>query len=1119
MKFGTLEIKNIASISEATISFDNSPLSSEPLFLICGATGSGKSTILDAICLALYGTAPRLEGYGNESYKDQKLNLTGDSDNVRLSHPCQLVRRDTGEAFARLSFVGNDNKHYTAMWHASRGAKKRLDVKLKAENTLYCRESDTTINKRVSEEIARPEIVGLKFEEFCRTTLLAQGAFTRFLNCKSNEKSDILEKLTGTEIYSRISREIYLTYTGKNREYELKKTAIDAQKLLSYEERKEKQLLIKKEENLIAKLKQESHETEKKLTWLKTHQQYETAKKDEEKRLAEANEKACTPTAEANRRLLAEWNISEELRNNNNQLKSLLPERVNNQQQQKLLHKEYQQLATGQVAMQQMLQTLVEQQTVLQQRLTNAAKDIPMYENAGFLTAQMQEFLRKTAEKGKIGKELLQHKQQLPQTTETIDKLTAERKHIEVQLMEKENERQRIAEEQKLQPSTATLNSRKEKIDRLATITKDIKLTTERYNNEEAKQEDIKQKMQTASKNLILVEKEKSEAETSRQQQEELYNTMHLRIDNHAKALRAKLKSGDECPVCGEKIRHLFHDKEVLELLQPIEQQRNNAIKLHEEKVTEYNNLIAQTQSYKTLGEDVIQQLTTIAKEKKALELQFESLCSELLIDVQNEDISTFIENECNAITIQQQKNDTLAKNILDISEQIVKLRQPLTILLDNIAKSMALREQIRSAITQEEQQLANIEKIIEQISNEINATITIDEWQKDIQKTIVELQNRSAAYSNAKERNTLIQQEIKKHTEQIARINYYRTKVENSFTHWKIDSNVTPSEQQAEDLDHQWNKLANKCELLYNNIQRTEKSIGECEAAIETFYISHPEIDRTSRVLTCLYEEIQQIEAIEKQMQQDIEKSKVLVTEWQKRCEELLQNKPAIHEEDTIDSLMNKKADIDEQRSLAEQRAGAISGELKQDDDKATLLIKEREDAARLYNEASKWKRLSDIFGSAEGGKFKSIAQSYILEQLLENANYYLRRFTTQYELTTQPGSLVILITDKTENNITRPVNTLSGGESFMVSLALAFGLSSLNHNKFTPDTLFIDEGFGTLSGDYLNTVIETLEVLHSIGNRRVGIISHVNELYERIPTRIEVKKQRGASRVEVVG
>jgi exonuclease SbcC len=87
------------------------------------------------------------------------------------------------------------------------------------------------------------------------------------------------------------------------------------------------------------------------------------------------------------------------------------------------------------------------------------------------------------------------------------------------------------------------------------------------------------------------------------------------------------------------------------------------------------------------------------------------------------------------------------------------------------------------------------------------------------------------------------------------------------------------------------------------------------------------------------------------------------------------------------------------------------------------------------------------------------------------------------------------------------------------MVSLALALGLSSLNGNNLTPDTLFIDEGFGTLSGNCLNTVIETLEVLHSIGNRRVGIISHVSELYERITTRIEVKNRTGVSDVTIVG
>ena len=614
MKFGTLEIKNIASISDATISFDSSPLSSEPLFLICGATGSGKSTILDAICLALYGTAPRLEGYGNESYKDQQLNLIGDSDNVRLSHPCQLVRRDTGEAYARLSFVGNDNRHYTATWHASRGTKKRLDVKLKAENTLYCHESDTTINKRVSEEVARPAIVGLKFEEFCRTTMLAQGAFTRFLNSKSNEKSDILEKLTGTEIYSRISREIYQTYTVKAREYELKKAAVDAHKLLTTEERETKLRSIKDEEVLIATLKQKSDEIGKKLIWLKNRQEYETARKEEEKRLGASMEKASTPAAEADRRLLAEWNISEELRNSHGRLNALLPERTSNNRQQEQLHKEYTHLASGQAAMQETLQTTITRQANLSQRLENAAKDVPMYEKAGYLTAQMQELIRKISEREKTTREREKHLQQLPQIAETIEKLTSGRKKIEDELIAKENERQRTVEEQKLQPTNATLNNLKEKLESLATTIKEIKQATERYRNTENKLHEIKKEQQAANDRLILLEKEKNEAETARREQEELYNTMHLRIDNHAKALRARLKAGDECPVCGEKIRHLFQDKELLELLQPIEQQKNNAIKLHEEKVTEYNNLTAQIKSHTTLSDDTARQLVAIRR-------------------------------------------------------------------------------------------------------------------------------------------------------------------------------------------------------------------------------------------------------------------------------------------------------------------------------------------------------------------------------------------------------------------------------------------------------------------------------------------------------------------------
>lgn len=105
-------------------------------------------------------------------------------------------------------------------------------------------------------------------------------------------------------------------------------------------------------------------------------------------------------------------------------------------------------------------------------------------------------------------------------------------------------------------------------------------------------------------------------------------------------------------------------------------------------------------------------------------------------------------------------------------------------------------------------------------------------------------------------------------------------------------------------------------------------------------------------------------------------------------------------------------------------------------------------------------------------------------------------------------PDSLTILVRDRYNGNVERPADMLSGGESFVVSLALALGLSSLNNNTFSADILFIDEGFGTLDASILEDVMATLNRLHEIGNRRVGIISHVETLRERIPVKISVEK-----------
>ena len=172
-----------------------------------------------------------------------------------------------------------------------------------------------------------------------------------------------------------------------------------------------------------------------------------------------------------------------------------------------------------------------------------------------------------------------------------------------------------------------------------------------------------------------------------------------------------------------------------------------------------------------------------------------------------------------------------------------------------------------------------------------------------------------------------------------------------------------------------------------------------------------------------------------------------------------------------------------------------------------------------KACEEMNNWHLLHQSFGSSDGKKFRNIAQSYVLRHLLVGANHYLRQLTDRYELECNPGSLTILIRDKEAGGITRPTTTISGGEGFLISLSLALGLSSLSKKALAMDTLFIDEGFGTLDHTYLSTVMDTLERLHQLGGKKIGIISHVESLKERITTQIQVIKENNtASRVEVV-
>ena len=218
---------------------------------------------------------------------------------------------------------------------------------------------------------------------------------------------------------------------------------------------------------------------------------------------------------------------------------------------------------------------------------------------------------------------------------------------------------------------------------------------------------------------------------------------------------------------------------------------------------------------------------------------------------------------------------------------------------------------------------------------------------------------------------------------------------------------------------------------------------------------------------------------------------------------------------------LEKEKADLSTENDRLVGLVAEISGKLSKNTENVQLLEKRAEELKRATAVFEKWNLLNGYFG---GSRFQTLVQTYILRPLLNNANIYLERITDRYKLTCSEENeqLSILVLDRYNKDQIRSVAVLSGGERFMISLALSLALSSLNRPDMNVNILFIDEGFGTLDAKTLESVMGTLEKLQEMvgeSNRRVGIISHREELESRVPTQIKVvKKGEGRSRVEII-
>jgi exonuclease SbcC len=304
-------------------------------------------------------------------------------------------------------------------------------------------------------------------------------------------------------------------------------------------------------------------------------------------------------------------------------------------------------------------------------------------------------------------------------------------------------------------------------------------------------------------------------------------------------------------------------------------------------------------------------------------------------------------------------------------------------------------------------------------------------------------------------------------------------------------------------------------------DVLRLTASAQEYQQRLEAFYAEHAGI--TEAMITALNAYTAQGisrsgKALDEARSRELEQ-KTLLQAAVKQQEEHRQHKPEFAEGETAEALGVRLQESDRQMTEANIRKGALSQELKTDSEDKQRLGAMRADADRKKTDYQKWSRMNALIGDATGSKFRKIAQSYVLTSLIHSANGYMRTLTDRYTLKVAPGTFIILLEDAYQGYVCRAGSTISGGESFLVSLSLALALSDIGQ-QLAVDTLFVDEGFGTLSGEPLENAVSTLRSLHSKSGRHVGIISHVEELQDRIPVQIQVLQDsnHSSSRVRIV-
>ena len=1221
MRILRLRIQNLNSIRVAEpilIDFTSSPLEESGIFAITGDTGAGKTTILDALTLALYGKVHR-----NKEVKEV------------LSYGSAACLAEV--EFETLSGV------YRAKWSIWR-ANKKIDGKLQApvrELSQWNPKTETfeTKAEKIREvDLLVEKVSGLDYDRFTRSVLLSQGDFAAFLKADARDRSDLLERITGTEAYSLLSiaafekhkeEQSQLTQLQQERDNlqllapeelanlqaELKtseKTAGTAKKAIGEKRALIQQLLQKQKlERQLTDLQQQEKTLKKegeelgpvleKLNWHEKAQVHQVALQDlshqsdlilqyqtQQSRLAgesEALEKDQEKTDEAFRLRQEELRAFKKSYPDKKQeieaakkLDLQLGERESVlQSKQKEVEEE--QLSNGKLSTQ--LDITVKELTSVTENLEKTrlwleankqheqlGEDLPVID---LKKQQLRDLLIEKKQLERSTKELQEQEAsahaQLDAKAKQAEKIKTQLEQLEARF-EKESPEQipktRAELLELMQRDIEELNVQRENLQQLFQLNEEYQHLIEVLGGYEEELDNLRSEELSIHKQLMSSLEVLDRMGKDLEYKQHVYDLQQLHA-NYEKD-RAKLEDGVPCPLCGsvhhpaveQQVSEQYVDKAKSELQAAKDQydlvygqhrkllKRQDAIEMRIEQLagnelkTTSGEVAKQFQriiGYEEKIAAVIPRLEEAAYQlTRASLLKLKLVESEKRVDQLRRDrqsllaLQSEIERKAEELGKFEQDQKQLEHDVALITQQIkaneVRLSENADQYtgtvenLNTILQSYSMRFELESAavlfasLQEHHQHYSSQKETIQQLTQEhakLSALLgqlkeRFEEREfglQEKQKIVAQLQTELSATRT--ERTTLLGN-LAPETEE--------AKLEEELS--QRQEAVHAVEQKSAALKAQKKSLGQQAKQLVQQLTAAQK-----EEKTQLMALEKVVAESVFHDLAALRNALLPIE--------EAERMQILRQHWERRslavgqslkdtAESLTQLSDLQLPATELPKLQNELDEEEEAFQLIQQEIGALRERLQRHESqegKAGALLTAIQGQER---ELLRWAKLNDLIGQADGKKFRIFAQGLTLNKLVYLANQHLKQLNGRYLIQkSSDQDLELIIVDTYQADNTRSMNTLSGGESFLVSLALALALSDLAGKHAQIQSLFIDEGFGTLDENSLDLAITTLENLQANG-KTIGVISHVQALKERISTQIKlVKKGSGFSDLEV--